>query len=201
MTEVGWWQGEHGDEYHKRNGTNDWFWERAALLQKVIGCCGSGPRGSKDAFSGSILEIGAGRGSNLQSLLHLGYWPLKGVEPNAFARTELEKDKDIQVFDGTASNPGCTADLVFTFGVLIHIPPDELLAACQGIYDAAQRYIVCIEYFSAEPEEKPYQGRNLWKRDFGGFWLDSFDLRPLGCGFAWKRTTGLDNLTWWAFAK
>jgi hypothetical protein len=111
------------------------------------------------------------------------------------------KDAGFDAYDGTAQNPGRTADLVFTSGVLIHIPPDELLAACQGIYDAAERYIVCIEYFSADPEEKPYRGRKLWKRDFGSFWLDNFDLIPLACGFAWNRTTGLDNLTWFAFKK
>ena len=36
----------------------------------------------------------------------------------------------------------------------------------------------------------------LFKRDFGGFWLDMFPkLRVTAYGFAWKRVTGLDTLT------
>lgn len=50
----------------------------------------------------------------------------------------------------------------------------------------------------------PYRGHDdrLFKRDFGGYWLDHFsDLWTVAYGFAWKRITGLDNLTWWLFEK
>ena len=50
----------------------------------------------------------------------------------------------------------------------------------------------------------PYRGQEglLFKRDFGGLWLDSFpSLRTVAYGFAWKRVTGVDNLTWWLFEK
>ena len=201
MSEIAWWQGDHGDEYTERNDAYGSFWARAKLWQEILECLQDAPRLSEGGFTGSILEIGAGSGGNMHPLLHLGYYPLIGVEPNAVARAELEKEEAFRIYDGTAAKPGTTAELVFTSGVLIHIPPDELLAACQGIYDAAKKYIVCIEYFSAELEEKPYRGRKLWKRDFGDYWMDNFDLKPLGCGFAWKRTTGLDNLTWWAFER
>ncbi len=204
MSAVEFWQGEFGDEYQKRNGFhfNSWT-ERCKLWQQIMECLGDLPRTHPDSFHGSVLEIGAGTGqTNLEPLLHLGYSPLWGVEPNATARAELTRLR-FGGFDGTAANPGRTADLVFTSGVLIHIPPDELLAACRGIYGAAQRYIVCIEYFSSDPEEKEYRGHEgkLWKRDFGGFWLDHFNLEPLGYGFSWKRMTGLDNLTWHVFRK
>ena len=189
MSEVDWWRGEHGNEYVGRNVALD-VGARIALWREVL----------QDIRPVSTLEIGAGDGNNLRALRQIGCHNLAGVEPNESARERLFAS-GFDDFDGTADNPGESADLVFTSGVLIHIPPDELLAACQGIYDAANRYIVCIEYFSADPEEKPYRGRKLWKRDFGSFWLDNFDLKPLGCGFAWKRTTGLDNLHWWAFEK
>ena len=68
----------------------------------------------------------------------------------------------------------------------------------------ARRYIVCVEYFSDQPETIPYRGHSevLFKRDFGSLWLDCFpDLRVLDYGFFWKRLTGLDNLTWWLFEK
>jgi len=42
----------------------------------------------------------------------------------------------------------------------------------------------------------------LFKRDFGGFWWDVFpELTFVDGGFFWKRATGLDDLTWWLFAK
>ena len=71
-------------------------------------------------------------------------------------------------------------------------------------YRVTRRYIVCIEYFSDKPEEIPYRGHDgvLFKRDFGGFWIDNFpDLETRDYGFVWKRVTGLDNLTWWVFEK
>jgi hypothetical protein len=55
-----------------------------------------------------------------------------------------------------------------------------------------------------KPEMFPYRGHDdrLFKRDFGGYWLDHFsDLWTVAYGFAWKRITGLDNLTWWLFEK
>lgn len=193
MSEIAAWQGDFGNEYTERNVVSDML-GRTVLWRELLDYFNSRPT--------TILEIGAGCGDNLSAILRAGHnrCDLAGVEPNRKARAALKR-RDFGAYDGTAQNPGRTADFVFTSGVLIHIPPDELMAAYQGIYDAAERYIVSIEYFAADPEEKLYRGRKLWKRDFGAFWLDNFDLKPLGCGFAWKRTTGLDNLTWWAFAK
>ena len=200
MSEVAWWQGSHGNQYTERNATAD-IEARIELWGEITDHLPDWPR--------SILEVGAGSGNNLvalrkiqQNIVAWDYYrcDFTGAEPNEKARAKLE-EAGFEARDGTAAVPGRKADLVFTSGVLIHIPPDELLAACQGIYDAAEQYIVCIEYFSADPEEKEYRGRKLWKRDFGSFWLDNFDLTPLGCGFAWKRMTGLDNLTYWIFEK
>ena len=77
------------------------------------------------------------------------------------------------------------------------------MAACHEIYRCVE-FIVCIEYFSAQPQEIVYRGVSevLFKRDYGGFWVDQFpDLRLIDYGFLWQRATGLDNLTWWLFEK
>jgi len=191
MSEVDWWRGDHGNEYTARNADLP-LESRMMMWGNILDCLDDRPE--------SIVEIGAGGGANLLALKALGYDRIIGVEPNVAARTSME-ESGIPSHDGTAAKPGIGGDLVFTSGVLIHIPPEELLDACRGIYAAAGRYIVCIEYFAVDPEDKPYRGRRLWKRDFGSFWLDNFDLRSMGCGFEWKRRTGLDNLTWWVFGK
>jgi pseudaminic acid biosynthesis-associated methylase len=92
----------------------------------------------------------------------------------------------------------------FTSGVLIHIAPDDLLASCAEIYRVSSRYIACAEYFNPTPVEIEYRGHSgvLFKRDFGGYWLDNFlDLELVDYGFLWRRATGLDDLTWWLFRK
>ena len=158
----------------------------------------------------SILEVGANIGNNLRALRQLTPAEFFAVEPNAKARARLVDDAVVaqdKVLEGIASSialPDAAVDLAFTSGVLIHIHPDDLLASCREIHRVARSYLVCIEYFSDRAEEIAYRGHTerLFKRDFGGFWLDHFsDLRSLDYGFAWKRVTGLDNLTWWLFEK
>ena len=95
-------------------------------------------------------------------------------------------------------------DLAFTSGVLIHVPPDDLETAYGEIHRVATRYILCVEYFSPTPVEIPYRGHEglLFKRDFGGMWLDLFPgLETVANGFFWRRTTGLDDINWWLFRK
>lgn len=198
------WRGAFGDDYVGRNRATD---ERirqltlawARLLARLPG-----------APLRSILEVGANIGANLSALRRLSGAELLAVEPNAKARAMLVTEGVVpaaNAFDATAQSlplPDGAADLVFTSGVLIHIAPDQLLAACREIHRVARRFVVAIEYFSDRPEEIAYRGERglLFKRDFGAFWLDNFsDLVALDCGFFWRRTTGLDNLTYWIFAK
>ncbi|MBI5611056.1 MAG: methyltransferase domain-containing protein, partial [Deltaproteobacteria bacterium] len=149
-------------------------------------------------------------GNNLRALRTLTGAELYALEPNQQARETLVRDQVVpadNVLEGIATHIDLSdgaVDLAFTSGVLIHIHPDDLLASCQEIHRVARRYIVCVEYFSDKAEVIPYRGHmdRLFKRDFGGFWLDHFaDLRVVDYGFLWKRLTGLDNLTWWVFEK
>jgi spore coat polysaccharide biosynthesis protein SpsF len=198
------WRGDFGDAYTGRNALSEAklaaltaHW--AAILRPTVG---APPR--------SILEVGANIGLNLRALAHLTGAELYALEPNARARATLIAAGVVSA--GRALDGLCQAiplgsgsvELAFTSGVLIHIHPDNLLAACREIHRVSARYIACIEYFSDKPQELLYRNQSeaLFKRDFGGFYLDNFpDLRVLDYGFAWKRTTGLDNLTWWLFEK
>ena len=202
--QSGLWRSSFGDEYIERNPASAANVQAAAMLwgQILHRIQGDPPR--------SILEVGANVGINLRALRNLIDAELYAVEPNGTARQRLAEQSILpatHVLDGLASSialPDGSIDLVFTRGVLIHIHPDDLLASCREMYRVARRYVVSIEYFSANPEELTYRNRSnaLFKRDFGAFWLDHFgDLRVLDYGFAWQRITGLDNLTWWIFEK
>lgn len=198
------WTGAFGDAYTDRNiASPEQMQARLALWSAILGHTISAP-------PSSILEVGANLGINLRALRLLSSARRYALEPNEKARGILVRDGVVASQDlreGLASKidlPDGVADLAFTSGVLIHIHPDHLPASLKEIHRCAKRWIACIEYFSDKPEMIPYRGHDdrLFKRDFGGLWLDSFaDLRIVAYGFAWKRVTGLDNLTWWLFEK
>lgn len=198
------WRGDFGDNYTGRNAvdprhiaalTANW----ARILDSTMA---SPPK--------SILEVGSNIGLNLRALRNLTDAEFYAVEPNERARNILLRDDVVpidRILDGVCSDirlPNDCADLAFTSGVLIHVNPDRLLKCCAEIHRVSRQYIACIEYFSDKSEQVPYRGQTeaLFKRDFGSYYLDNFpDLRILDYGFAWRRVTGLDNLTWWIFEK
>jgi len=198
------WRGEFGDSYSDRNdpGTEK-IHARRSLWTQIL-------RSTNGAPARSILEVGANIGINFRALGQLTSAEFHAVEPNQHAREVLIGDGIVpaaNVYDGLAKSiplPDVAVDMAFTSGVLIHIEPDDLLPSCQEIHRVSGRYVICVEYYSDKEESISYRGHKnvLFKRDFGGFWLDNFpDLRVLDYGFAWKRMTGLDNLTWWVFEK
>jgi pseudaminic acid biosynthesis-associated methylase len=198
------WRGDFGNAYIERNSDAPAeLQRRASLFAAMLRCLAGAP-------PKSILEVGANIGANLKVLSGLTGAELYAVEPNAKARARIVAGKVIakkNVLDGIASDIGLkngAVDLAFTSGVLIHIHPDDLLASCKEIYRVAARYIACAEYFSPRPEEVLYRGNKaaMFRRDFGGFWMDNFpDLRLLDYGFTWYRAGGPDDMNWWVFEK
>lgn len=202
--QVEFWRGAFGDAYANRNNV------RPALIQARIVLWSEILRHTLAAPPTTILEVGANIGANLRALRSLTGARLLAVEPNDKARGILCDDGITAASDvraGVASSidfPDGAADLVFTSGVLIHIHPRDLESSMREIHRVAARWIVSIEYFADRPTEVPYREHTdvLFKRDFGSAWLDLYPaLRPTAYGFAWKRVTGLDNLTWWLFEK
>jgi pseudaminic acid biosynthesis-associated methylase len=197
------WRSEFGDAYTDRNlASPQQLRARVALWAEILGRVSPPPR--------SILEVGANRGMNLRALRSLSDARFFALEPNDKARAILVSDGVVAASDVRAGAASAIdfgdgiADLAFTCGVLIHVHPDELAASIAEIHRCSRRWIACIEYFADQPEQIQYRGHSdlLFKRDFGGFWLDSYpDLRVAGYGFAWRRATGLDNLNWWLFEK
>jgi pseudaminic acid biosynthesis-associated methylase len=199
------WRGKFGNEYTARNLIKrEDIGAREALWEKIIWPMTNPPQ--------TVAEIGAGCGRNL-SVLHSQLGPrarLIAVEPNAAARQILFDScttAALDVLDGEAEAIPLAdgeADLVFTSGVLIHIPPERLPRAMAEIHRVSARWIVAIEYFNPSPIEIVYRNQvnALWKADYGSMYLDMFpDMRCVAYGFEWKRATGLDDVTWWLLEK
>lgn len=198
------WTGEFGNAY----------WERNQVTPEKLR---SGVKAYRRIFQGikveSVLEVGSNIGVQLSVIRKLLKSKVKlyAVEPNKIAFSLLTKNKDLaltRAYNCDAFHlpfKDHSVDLVFTSGVLIHISPDNLIHATREIVRVAKRYVLCIEFFSHEPEEKAYRGnRNVFfKRDFGAFYLDHFpELVPVNYGFFWQRDVPLfANANWWLFEK
>ena len=195
------WTGAFGNEYTERNKVSTVNARRE--LWKVL---------LPDECH-SILEIGANIGQNIEALSTLTEAEMFACEPNETARDELihlfhdmgEPERNVT---GDMADKltflDKSVDLVFTTGVLIHIPTDKLLASMKEMHRVARHWIIIGEYFAPSEEMVPYRGHNdaLWRRDYGSLFMDAFpDLHCTATLFAWKRMTGLDNLTFWAFEK
>ena len=158
----------------------------------------------------SILEAGSNIGINIHALSEITNATLHAVEPNREALDELISSGVIpaeRALQGSLQSlpfDGASIDLVFTSGVLIHVPDDALDQAISEILRVSSRYVLTLEYFSPKPHTIPYHGHNdfLFKRDYGGLFLDVCpELEYVADGFFWKRVTGLDDLNWWLFRK
>lgn len=196
------WRGAFGDSYVDRNQADDAaLAARTRMWARVLERAGP---------IGSVLEVGCNIGLNLRALHRLGVHDLTAVEPNGKARATiledgvLPADRIHDAFGSALPFADGQFDLVFTSGVLIHVPPGDLEATQREIVRTSRRLVACAEYFSVEPQEKRYRGADglLFTRDFGGAYLDlAPGLVCLDYGFFWRRVTGLDDLTWHLFEK
>jgi spore coat polysaccharide biosynthesis protein SpsF len=159
---------------------------------------------------GSVLEPGASIGINLRALRRLVDVEMWAVEPNDRARRRLVDDRVVptdRALSGDLSAlpvDDAAVDLVFTRGVLIHVPDEHLETAYREMHRVARRWLMFSEYFAPATATVRYHGHDdmLWKRDYGALALDLFDdVRYVADGFFWHRVTGLDNVNWWLFEK
>jgi pseudaminic acid biosynthesis-associated methylase len=151
-----------------------------------------------------VLEVGCNRGHNLRALVELlgDRSEVVGVEPNQYA-LELARATSVKVsvLHGDAhALPASDEyfDLVFTAGVLEHIPLEDLPAALKEIYRVSKRYILMIEYFAEKETVIHYHGHNdlLWKRDFPKHYLTQFpDLSLIRSGY-WGPESCFNRANW-----
>lgn len=204
------WSSEFGDQYQERNkltdeeiGVRKNLWEN--VLRTIYMNSGYVPQ--------SILEIGAGQGPNLVALKQIydnmyteaikikpqekKEIPLWATEINQKAQEQLKENvPGVHILDKLNGIQN-VADLVFTYGVLIHTHPAHLKALMDDIYKASKRFIVCAEYFAPESRMIEYHGtsNSLWLDDYGSKWINNYPLRVIGYAFLWKPQTKCDNIT------
>lgn len=179
------WGGEYGENYTTRNPQNskemnDLYQQRFGLTRSKLNKQFIG----KLNRSIKILEIGANVGSQLMLLQKMGFKHLYGIEINP-RLVEFSKKitKGIDIINGSALDIPFRDnyyDLVFTSGLLIHIPPLKLKKAIKEIYRCAKKYIWGYEYYSDKTKEVLYGGKKnmLWKADFSKIYLNTFkDLK------------------------
>ncbi len=166
------WKSEFGEDYMRRNPL-----EAEALREAEIAFRRIMKESHLEGQISSILEVGANVGINLtgwRTVLGPSVL-LSAVEPNPKASALLRANKTLAL-QHVVEADACrlpfedgTFDLVFTNGVLIHIPPARLPEAMKEIMRVSKRFVLCSEYFSHQPVEIPYRGQTglLWKRDFG----------------------------------
>jgi pseudaminic acid biosynthesis-associated methylase len=198
------WSGEFGDRYTERNAASaDAVLGRARVWGEVF-------RRMVGDMPKSALEVGPNVGLNLRGIQAVADLELWGIEPNPAARKRLVEDKVIaadHVIEGFGHEIPLAdgqVELAFTAGVLIHVDPSLLERTVREIHRVSSRYVFCAEYFSPKAETIQYRGETdlLFKNDFGSVYLDLFpDLRLVDYGFFWRRTTVMDDATWWLFRK
>lgn len=196
MTQQDFWRGEFGDAYTERNqGQQSAVVARwARMLARTHGIS-------------SVFEIGTNTGNNLDAIkVLLPDAILSGIEINQHAQ-QIAFGKGHKVALGTAQSAAQEGayDLVFTSGVLIHIPPIDLPIVYSNLVRLSKRYVLVAEYYNPTPVEVLYRGHpdKLFKRDFAGEIMDAHGLVLKDYGFVYRRDPlwPADDLTWFLMMK
>ena len=181
------WSGKFGDDYTARNRV-DWV-ARSPFWRDM----------SRRTDARSVFEFGCNAGWNLSAIRRM--FPdvaCRGQDINTYAIWQAQ-NAGLEVFDASIITFGRgRAELVFTAGVLIHIPPDDIVWTMTKLRDASYGYVLAVEYESDAETEIEYRGitKALWKRPYGKMY-ESLGLKCVATGPA----NGFDDCTYWLMRK
>lgn len=191
MTAADFWRGSPGNEYTLRNRVT--WTDRVPFWQHIIEVTGAQ----------SFLEVGCNAGWNLQAIRSLSKEAeMSGVDLNEGALQEAQDAGfDVEVangYDVARIFGAAVCDIAFTSGVLIHVPPDDLLPTMRAIRDVSRQYVLAVEYASDDEREIEYRGHaaKLWARPFGRLY-EELGLSLVETGEA----QGFDRCQWWLLEK
>ena len=187
------WSGSFGDSYLQRTidapmlPRRGEFWHNFFLKYPVK----------------SVLEIGAGAGANLRWLKANR---ICGVDINANALAVARTLPNVDVALAEATHVPYSDDsfeLVFTCGLLIHLPENKLGGALDEMYRLTLRLLLVMEYQSVTAHEIEYRGECglLWKRPYDQIVKQRYSqLTLIDEGFL-GHDDGFDDLNWSLFSK
>lgn len=132
-------------------------------------------------FDASILEVGCNIGMQLRHLQLMDFTNLHGIELQQYAIDHLCVE-GVDVQQGNATKlPYLDGDfdLVFTSGVLIHLPEPKLYQAMTEIVRVSNRWVWGFEYYGWERTEiKDEHWHNmLWADDYPVWYMYRHRLR------------------------
>ena len=194
MTNEEMWAGKLGDEYTERNETTQNYESRLGFFDTVI----------KKYKPKKVLEVGANAGYNMGFFERaVSFMNCYGIDVNSRA-IEDAQECGLQVVYGSATDIPFKDewfDLVFTAGVLIHIPPKEIKKAMAEIIRVSHKYVLCIEYYSQVERERPFLGEMgiTWERPWNDLYT-AMGLKIVEAGFL-TQAEGFNDLSWWMFTK
>ena len=193
------WKGDFGYQYTKRNSLD--------LIPSVVRTWSSILEKLSSKIN-CVFEFGTNSGINLDAIkLLLPEIKTHGVEINKFAcDIATSKGHDVLNFSFYDLEVQKKFDLVFTYTVLIHVPPENLNNIYEKLYNMSQKYILICEYFSREPEDVKYRGfeNKLYKRDFASEFLEKYpSLELIDYRFFWRNDNVFkeDDITYFLFKK
>lgn len=166
------WAGKHGKEYTERCEVT--ALSRVQIFESIL---------DKMGAVTSVLEVGCNKGHNLDAiaLVHKGMTDCQGIEINKDLcdRSNITNASayDIPWVDDLY-------DLVFTAGVLIHIPTPRLHDAMAEMRRVSKKYVLMIEYPADKEVGAKYEAdfnwqEGVWWRPYGKEYTHLFPMDKL----------------------
>lgn len=165
------WAGPEGTAYTARNNFD--YRIRLPFWKKIV----------EATAATTFLEVGCNRGANLRCIREVA--PLDSAMTGVDVNQDAINEAQMAGFDVALCEASGIVDLLgkkcaqltFTCGVLIHIPPKELETVMKRIVETAIDYVLCVEYDAPEEQHVLYRGHKdkLWRRPYGKLYEE------LGC--------------------
>lgn len=181
------WAGEFGDAYLRRNRV-DWR-ARIPFWRTILEMTGAR----------SVFEFGCNAGWNLSAIQRVDQFIVaEGCDVNERALMEANAAGLAVYRPWPAQQSGPVAEVVFTAGVLIHIPSADLQQTMRRLVDLSSDWVLAVEYYDEAGVEVEYRGHagRLWKRPYGKLYQDmGLDLVDTG------EAQGFDQCKFWLLRK
>lgn len=169
------WRGKLGDDYTEDNNREKFIQTKSDIFKDIL---------NNELGIKSILEYGANIGLNIPGVLACcPKAKFYGVEINKSAY-DILKSRCTAFHQSIFDKLNLKADLVLTYGLLIHIDPNDLDLAYKILYEHSKKYILLIEHCCKIPFTAIYRGANdvFFKNNFINDIVKKYNLKMVRYG-------------------